>query len=571
MRTIIKSIFILAAFATVLLGKAAAQVPTSYQCVILNDTMVSSTVYEFDVYIKNTSSNTTTNPFKLSQFQGGLSVSPSFRNSGTISVTVVSGTSGLSSSQIPTPTNTGTGRAYWETTDPNYIRIAPKSLTPGTTISGTGSGTRIARFRLTNTVSFSGNPNIAWNFNSTNQAYPTKIFAYNSSTSLQVDITNSASHVNSLVNVTKFNYTTVLKNDALVNDSTYEFDIYLKNTNPNVANFPLIMSQFQGGFSIANSTRDGGTVTVSVVGSGLGSSQIPAPLNTGTGRAYWELTTPNYIRITPKSANANGMVISSTGSGTLVARIRISNSKKFLGTINLDWNYSNANQAYPSKIFAWNSSTSQQTEITTQVNHYDSLSNPTVVLPVTNLALTAFLQGMYVGSSSMTAAPFNVNGTTPSTIADTITVQLYNSASQTLAYSATSTLNTNGVSNITYAGEVSGGSYYIVIKHRNSITTWSANPVQFSASTSYSFANSDAKAAGNNLANLGSGIYGIFSGDINQDGSVDFNDYPGLDLSSSNGDLGYLPCDLNGDASVDFNDYPIIDVNSSNGVISVTP
>ena len=71
MRTIIKSIFILAAFATVLLGKAAAQVPTSYQCVILNDTMVSSTVYEFDVYVKNTSSNTTTNPFKLSQFQGG--------------------------------------------------------------------------------------------------------------------------------------------------------------------------------------------------------------------------------------------------------------------------------------------------------------------------------------------------------------------------------------------------------------------------------------------------------------------------------------------------------------------
>ena len=61
MRTIIKSIFILATFATVLLGKAAAQVPTSYQCVILNDTMVSSTVYEFDVYVKNTSSNTTKN------------------------------------------------------------------------------------------------------------------------------------------------------------------------------------------------------------------------------------------------------------------------------------------------------------------------------------------------------------------------------------------------------------------------------------------------------------------------------------------------------------------------------
>jgi hypothetical protein len=52
---------------------------------------------------------------------------------------------------------------------------------------------------------------------------------------------------------------------------------------------------------------------------------------------------------------------------------------------------------------------------------------------------------------------------------------------------------------------------------------------------------------------------------------VDFNDYPGLDISSSNGDLGYLPYDLNGDASVDFNDYPLIDVNSSNGIITLTP
>lgn len=571
MRTIIKSIFILAAFATVLLGKAAAQVPTSYQCVILNDTMVSSTVYEFDIYIKNTSSNTTTNPFKLSQFQGGLSVASSFRNNGTISVSVVSGTSGLSSSQIPTPTNTGTGRAFWELTDPNYIRIAPKSLTPGTTISGTASGTRVARFRLTNTVSFSGNPNIAWNFSSTNQAYPTKIFAYNSATSQQVDITNSASHVNSLVNVTKFNYTSVIKNDALVNDSTYEFDIYLKNTNPNAASYPLIMSQFQGGFSIANSTRDGGTVTVSVISSGLGSSQIPTPLNTGTGRAFWELTTPNYLRITPKSANSNGMIISSTGSGTLVARIRLSNSKKFVGTINLDWNYSNANQAYPSKIFAWNSSTSQQTEITTQANHFDSLSNPTVVLPVTNLALTAFLQGMYLSASTMTSAPFNADGVSPTTIADTITVELRNASSQALSYSATSILSTNGLSNISFAGEVSGASYFIVIKHRNSIATWSANPVLFSASTSYSFSSSDAQAAGSNLVNLGNGVYGIYSGDINQDGSVDFNDYPSLDISSSNGDLGYLPYDLNGDASVDFNDYPIIDINSSNGIISITP
>jgi hypothetical protein len=79
------------------------------------------------------------------------------------------------------------------------------------------------------------------------------------------------------------------------------------------------------------------------------------------------------------------------------------------------------------------------------------------------------------------------------------------------------------------------------------------------------------QAFGNNLSDIGNAKFAIFSGDINQDGSVDFNDYPDLDISSSNGDLGYLPYDLNGDASVDFNDYPIIDINSSNGIIKLTP
>jgi hypothetical protein len=70
---------------------------------------------------------------------------------------------------------------------------------------------------------------------------------------------------------------------------------------------------------------------------------------------------------------------------------------------------------------------------------------------------------------------------------------------------------------------------------------------------------------------MGNGVFAIFSGDINQDGAIDFNDYPALDISSSNGDLGYLATDLNGDASTDFNDYPLIDINSSLGIIKLTP
>jgi hypothetical protein len=87
----------------------------------------------------------------------------------------------------------------------------------------------------------------------------------------------------------------------------------------------------------------------------------------------------------------------------------------------------------------------------------------------------------------------------------------------------------------------------------------------------YNFTNAQNKALGDNLRNNGAGVFLIFNGDINQDGSVDFNDYPALDIGSNNGDIGYLPTDLNGDASVDFNDYPILDINSNNGIVAIRP
>ena len=92
-----------------------------------------------------------------------------------------------------------------------------------------------------------------------------------------------------------------------------------------------------------------------------------------------------------------------------------------------------------------------------------------------------------------------------------------------------------------------------------------------SSGATFNFSDAASKAFGDNLSNMGNGVFAIYSGDINQDGSVDFNDYPSLDIASSAGILGYDVNDLNGDASVDFNDYPIIDVNSNNGVLSLKP
>ena len=188
------------------------------------------------------------------------------------------------------------------------------------------------------------------------------------------------------------------------------------------------------------------------------------------------------------------------------------------------------------------------------------------------LNLIAFLEGLYLGNGTMIASPFSADGISPNNVADTISVELHEANSpHLLTYQTKGVVSTNGIALVNFPSTVNTNSYYVAIKHRNSVETWSTNPVLFSASTSYNFSTSAIQAYGSNLSDMGNGIFAIYSGDINQDGSVDFNDYPDLDISSSNGDLGYLPYDLNGDASVDFNDYPILDINSSNGIITITP
>jgi len=190
----------------------------------------------------------------------------------------------------------------------------------------------------------------------------------------------------------------------------------------------------------------------------------------------------------------------------------------------------------------------------------------------TTLNVTAFLQGLYLGGGIMTAAPFNADGVSSATLADTITIELHDTtSSHNLIATSKSTVSTTGNVSCNFSGTLLGNAYYVVIKHRNSIATWSANPIVLTESNNYNFSNAANKAYGSNMANDGNGVFLIFTGDINQDGSVDFSDYPDLDISSNIGDLGYFDTDLNGDASVDFSDYPTLDINSSLGVLTLKP
>ena len=65
--------------------------------------------------------------------------------------------------------------------------------------------------------------------------------------------------------------------------------------------------------------------------------------------------------------------------------------------------------------------------------------------------------------------------------------------------------------------------------------------------------------------------YAIYSGDINQDGTVDASDVSDADNDSYNSVSGYVRTDVTGDDFVDAGDVSIVDNNAYNSVSVITP
>jgi len=190
------------------------------------------------------------------------------------------------------------------------------------------------------------------------------------------------------------------------------------------------------------------------------------------------------------------------------------------------------------------------------------------------LDLTMFLEGYYAGSSTMTSVLMNQGiGNTIGTEVDTILVELRDSLDPSIVVDqANLLLMTDGTASGTFLNAQPGTSYWIVIKHRMSIQTWSAAEVMFSAAgTTYDFSSSSSQAYGSNEREVETGVWAIYSADLNQDEFVDAFDYPIFDNDRYNFASGYYASDMNGDGFVDSFDYPIFDLNRYEFVGSVHP
>lgn len=189
----------------------------------------------------------------------------------------------------------------------------------------------------------------------------------------------------------------------------------------------------------------------------------------------------------------------------------------------------------------------------------------------TGIDLKFLNQGYYTSNGNMSTVLFDQGISSSINITDSFVISLHNSNPpyELVATNKTTSL-INGILNAKFNNLV--GNYYVAVNGRNTLETWSSIPLLVgSTPTFYDFTNSQNKAFGNNQVEVELGKWAFYSGDINEDGSIDAFDYLILDPDIISGNSGYLSTDLNGDGSVDAFDYLILDPNIINGISSMTP
>ena len=196
----------------------------------------------------------------------------------------------------------------------------------------------------------------------------------------------------------------------------------------------------------------------------------------------------------------------------------------------------------------------------------------TFVPATTTLNLKLYLEGYYdTSTSEMQPVKANQGIGSSMTDVDDITVELRNATTYALVATTNAILKTNGSATCTFNSNYSG-SYFIAVKHRSAIETWSNSAVLFSSSpVTYDFSNAENKAYGNNMLQVEPGIWALFNGDLNQDTLVDTQDYTSWESDYLNNVFGYTTTDLNGDGLVDTQDYTIWESNYLSSAFSATP
>lgn len=517
---------------------------------------IASNSYEFDIDL------TWTNPSVVTQFEyaGGqyfFDFNSGIANSGTLTMT-------NAGSDLPANMQPRNPTVYTSTT-PWQLRWAVN------TFPGAGLGynmppnipVKIIRARLqTNAAQFAQEQlNLTWR-NGLPNPY-TKLFAYVGTTN--TDITSSSNHIISLFNVPmslpSFSIESPLDNEIVQSNQVHFSWNHIPSSN---TTYRLIIST-DPGFSkrvFEDSTLTDTTKEVYIRSAGIEHYAIVYARNNGVYSSYSS---------TKKFKVGNNLpIVKPIQNDTLV----LINQKIVWQKVMTASSYRlllSEDSAFTQIVYSDSTITDTTKEISGFVHrktYYCKISAKdtgnviTAISPVTkfrtvypiNLEVKCALQGMY------NPLPGILNRK------DSITVYLRKTTSPfQILDSAKVPIDT--VSLVAYPGfkNATAGSYYVVVKHFNSIETWSKIG-GLSLQTNgypipYDFTTSASQAYGNNMR-LKGGKYCIYSGDVNQDGVIDGSDLSRIDNSAAFYQVGTrLPEDLDANGIVDADDFAIGDNN----------
>ncbi len=155
---------------------------------------------------------------------------------------------------------------------------------------------------------------------------------------------------------------------------------------------------------------------------------------------------------------------------------------------------------------------------------------------------------------------------------DSVEISMMDASTYSLIDAQLGELKIDGTVSVTFGTSVVRGTpYYIRVKHRNALQTWSANPVITNAITSYDFTSAQTNAYGNNTVLTGDGLnWAFYSGDISdagtgaigiQDEVIESQDYSDMENAVVVTLLGYVAQDITGDVIVESLDYSIMENN----------
>lgn len=193
-------------------------------------------------------------------------------------------------------------------------------------------------------------------------------------------------------------------------------------------------------------------------------------------------------------------------------------------------------------------------------------------IPVPALSLKLFSQGYYAGASLMVPTLNNQGLGNPLNQTDTLELSLRAITSPyNIIFQANQVVQTNGTLLWDLPPAANGNSYYVVIRHRNILETWSQNPITINGTTTYDFSISANQAYGGNQIEMEPGVFAFYTGDITQDGVVDGLDFGDWENDNNNFAGGYVSSDFNGDGVVDGLDFLIWEPNNNNFVGIMAP